>query len=200
MKVNTIMQLVAGLFAIWALGVVLLMAPALRSRISVLKDIDSLRAKAALKAVGQRQIERISADLERLQSETAETISEIPSDANVAMLVGALSARLNRLGVPGREISTGSVRETDDAKYVPVTVTLRGPFLSVYAAMRWIESLPRLVRVSRARIERASAAQRTHSSVADNTVRAEFSLDVFFDAAPINASSAARKANGGATR
>ena len=66
------------------------------------------------------------------------------------------------LGVTDREITTGGANKLDDASTMPMSVTAQGRFLSVYEAVRWIESLPRLVRGQRLRIDtRAVAARNT---------------------------------------
>ncbi|RMD65762.1 MAG: hypothetical protein D6824_02060 [Planctomycetota bacterium] len=182
-----------GLVVLWVLGVATLAIPAWRQHKNTCNALQALRAQAALKTVGERELDALQSQFEAAQRRALNEVAEIPQEADVALLIGALSSRLDSLGVGGGEISTGAPRSTPDAMYVPVTVTMRGSFLSVYAACRWIESLPRLVRISRLRFERLKAANNSGSRAASSAapgdsddIRAELALDVFYRPAPLN--------------
>jgi len=173
-----------GLLLLWTLGVTTLVVPSWRQHRSTCEALQALRAQAALKTVGERELETLQEKFDAVQRRALEEVAEIPRDADVALLIGALSGRLDSLGVGGGEITTGAPRSASDAMYVPVTVSMRGSFLSVYAACRWIESLPRLVRISRLRFERLSAAAK--QDAANDDIRAELVLDVFYAPAPLD--------------
>lgn len=184
MTLSPTIRLAAGLLALWGAGSALLVAPAWRQRASSCEELRSLRAQAAMDEVGERELERLRAQLDVRQRDAAGEIAEIPDSADVAMLIGAMSRQLDRLGVPGREVSTGALRDASDAQFIPVSITLKGPFLSVYASLRWIESLPRMVRLSRARIDRGGGAGAKGEQSGE--VRAELTLDVFFNPKPLS--------------
>lgn len=103
----------------------------------------------------------------------------IPTDSDVASLIRQLTARLDELAIREREITTGAPTAAEDVMSMPMSVTLQGEFVSVYSGLRWIESLPRMLRVQRLKIDTDKA-----KSLAPGEVRAELLLELFFDRRP----------------
>jgi Tfp pilus assembly protein PilO len=104
----------------------------------------------------------------------------IPAQSGVADLVRDLTDKFRELGITDREITTGAPSLGEQSAALPMTVVVRGSFTSVLASIRWIESLPRLVRIRRVKIDRAE-----DWSFDSPRVTAEFLLDAFFDPKPI---------------
>ena len=90
-----------------------------------------------------------------------------------------------------------SIEALEDAMAAPMTVRMRGPFLGVQEAVEWLESLPRLVRGLRVKIEtpNRSASERLAGGSAD--VEAELILNVFFDAVGFGNDGVVANADGG---
>lgn len=104
----------------------------------------------------------------------------IPEESAVAELVRDLTDEFRELGITDREITTGAPSMGEQAAALPMTIVVRGSFTSVLASIRWIESLPRLVRIRRITIDRADKW-----SPDAPRVTAELLLDAFFDPKPI---------------
>ncbi len=153
------------------------------SAIGELKDeAESLRDRAQRADNGAAEIARLEERLGAAQVIATSAIKEIPTRNDIAGLIRQLTSRLDLLGMTEREITTGGVEDVGNAMSAPMTVRMKGPFLGVQDAIEWLESLPRLVRILRVKIEtpRRTAADRLASHEA--TVEAELILNVFFDA------------------
>ncbi|MFG0274664.1 MAG: type 4a pilus biogenesis protein PilO [Phycisphaerales bacterium] len=126
------------------------------------------------------QIRELTEWMLEIESRVRASTTPIPRDSGVADLVRELTDKFRELGVAEREITTGAASNGDEASALPMTVVARGSFTSVVESIRWIESLPRLVRIRRIKIERAR-----DWSMDNPKVSAEFLLDAFFDPRPI---------------
>lgn len=113
---------------------------------------------------------------ERVRAST----TPIPEESGVAELVRDLTDKFRELGITDREITTGAPSMGEQSAALPMTVIVRGSFTSVLESIRWIESLPRLVRIRRIRIDRAK-----DWGLDSPRVSAEFLLDAFFDPKPV---------------
>jgi len=171
-----------GFIALLVLGVLAGVMPRLRSLDRLDSEAASLTDRARRADNGAAEIARLEERLEAARIIATSQIKRIPAENDIAGLIRQLTSRLDRLGMTEREITTGAVEDLDDAFAAPMTVRMKGPFLGVQDAIEWLESLPRLVRILRFKIEspRRSAADRLASSEA--TVEAELILNVFFDA------------------
>lgn len=171
-----------GFIALILLGVLAGVMPRLRTLDRLDAEATSLSDRAHRADNGAAEIARLEERLEAARTIATSQIKRIPAENDIAGLIRQLTSRLDRLGMTEREITTGAVEDLDDAYAAPMTVRMKGPFLGVQDAIEWLESLPRLVRILRFKIEspRRSAADRLASSEA--TVNAELILNVFFDA------------------
>lgn len=115
-----------------------------------------------------------------IEERVGASTTPIPEESGVAELVRDLTDKFRELGITDREITTGAPSMGEQSAALPMTIVMRGSFTSVLASIRWIESLPRLVRIRRIRIDRAD-----DWSLDTPRVTAELLLDAFFDPKPI---------------
>jgi len=139
-----------------AAGVGALIVPGLQSVRDLSQETDELRQRISANNDGAAALRRLEGRLEEARRVVREETTPIPEDSNVAALIRQLSSRLSDLGVTEREITTGSPAQLDDASSMPMSVRVKTEFLNIYEVIRWVESLPRLVRVERLSIERVS--------------------------------------------
>lgn len=171
-----------GFVALIVLGVVAGIMPRLRTIDRLDQEAASLADRAHRADNGAAEIARLQERLTAAKTVATGGIKNIPADNDIAGLIRQLTSRLDQLGMAEREITTGSIEDLGDAFAAPMTVRMKGPFLGVQDAVEWLESLPRLVRILRIKVEtpRRSAADRLAAH--DAAVEAELILNVFFDA------------------
>ncbi len=170
--------LAAGLAALGALGVFGVVWPQVSSIRALIAERSELQERIGRRDDGAAALERLQDELESQRARAAAYVTPIPEFADTASLIRAISRRLDALGMREREITTGAPTKHDMVSVMPMSVTLRGDFLSIYEAVRWIESLPRLVRVDRLKIKHEKGA--TSAEGLAGRVEAEILLQVFF--------------------
>lgn len=157
-------------------GVGILIVPSLRSVSDLSTEAERLRERISANNDGAAALRRLESRLQEARRVVRDETTPIPRESDVAALIRQLSSRLSGLGVSEREITTGSAAELADASAMPMSVSVRTEFLNIYEVVRWVESLPRLVRVERLSIERAS-----DDKLRTGPVEADVMLEVFFD-------------------
>lgn len=167
-----------GLVALCGSIVVLLFWPAMRRERQLRSDLDRLQADLVKPASGPEMIERLERDIEALRAFGSGRMTPIPENSNIAGLMASLSQTLDDLSLEQHDITTRPPKLLEYASSMPVSLTLSGPFPSIYRAVAKIESMDRLVRVDRLRITvpRVSMAQIDRSG----RVLAEISISAFF--------------------
>ncbi len=166
--------------ALVAAGLGLGVLPASNSLRNASSDIQ--RARSALEAASDRPaaLERNDATLAGLRAFAEANSKPIPTEGDIAEFVRGLVTYLDRIGVQDRSISTGTPARENDILAAPMTLTMTSDFLGVFATLEHVESLPRLVRVSRLKLELRP----------DGALRADMALDVLFGAEEIAAADA----------
>ncbi len=145
---------------------------------SIEQAIAGLESELAKPTDSPERINKLRAQVARLEERGRGRTAVIPKDHEVAKLVQDLSASLDTLDLVRREITTGSPRQVDQALSLPVTVMVSGDFGSLVSLLREIEQSPRLVRVDRLKLGPAS---RTKSEEpADRMLRADVVLNAFY--------------------
>lgn len=175
--------LAIGWVALVALCVGLGILPRAKSIDRLKNDAARLSSRSFRADNGAAELARIEARLTEIRSTVEREARDIPADAAIAELIRAFTQRLDQNGMNEREITTGSTTDLGDALAAPMSVRLSGPFLGVYDAIEWLESLPRLVRIVRVKIE---TPRRSTQDVLDNAgrnVQAEILLTVYSDPA-----------------
>lgn len=196
MKTRAELMLSGGVALLTVAGTAGLWLPIMHRSSQITAEIRKLEADLAKPSDSPERIETLRQQAEQLERRGAGRTAEIPDEAGVADLVKSISARLDAMNLPKREITTGATRQLDEASTLPVTMMLEGPFLSIVDMVREIEGLPRLVRVQRVRIARTD---RGKFEDAGNQLRADLVLDAFYGARA-DADSSTGRGDGGSSQ
>lgn len=165
------LALVAGL------GVTLGVSPKLREHRRAKAEVRGLMAELAKPIDAPGMIEEFSKNLGELRTVGASRMTPIPQESDIAGLVRNVSARLDELGLTQNELTTGQSVSLDDASSIPIALHVEGPFPKVLEVLRYIEDLPRLVRISRLAINNPAA---TRDPGTNELIEADMLLDVFY--------------------
>jgi len=166
----------AGLAGVVAVGVFVVVWPQASSLRSLAAERSELRERVGRQDNGAAALRRLQEDLAVQRGHAQRYVTPIPETSDTASLIRAISRRLDDLGVREREITTGAPVKHDIVSSMPMSVTLKGDFLSIYEAVRWIETLPRLVRVDRLTIKQ----EQEQKASSFERVEAELLLQAFF--------------------
>ncbi len=184
-----------GWIALAALSVVLGVIPRVRAIDRLREDAMRLSSRSFRADNGAAELSRIEARLIAVREAVERETRDIPSEAAIAELIRAFTQRLDLNGMTEREITTGATTNLGDALAAPMSVRLSGPFLGVYDAIEWLESLPRLVRIVRVKVETPRRSTQDVLEHAGRKVQAEILLTVYSDpAAPERAADTTGKA------
>jgi len=187
MNRSTVFKLAMGWLALMVGGLGVLVWPRVNGLMRLSDERDRLQVRVAQADDGAAELNRLSEQLQRTRERAERDTKEIPSENNIAGLIRKLTAQLDDLGMSEREITTGSPIQLEQARSLPMTVSMSGRFLSVHRAIRWIESLPRLVRVKRLSVELPDQRSTDGSfDWRDPQVEAELVLDVFYAPASVS--------------
>lgn len=168
-----------GFLALLLGGTAIAVLPPALARSHLKAELETLGLELLKPVDGPDVVDRLTHDLQGLRDFGKGRMTPIPTDNDVAGLMGMLSAILTDLGLERRDITTRSPKTFDGANSMPVTVVINGDFTKVYEAISRIESLPRLVRVERLRV--ALDDHREHEPQREGLVRAELSIDAFYE-------------------
>lgn len=147
--------IVAGLL----LGLGLLAYPSYRRAWQVRADIQRLEQRVAELGSDNMEIERLENDLKQRREVATTELKRIPMTADVAGLIRHLSLPVDGRSVVDQTFTAGQVKaiETlpvDTFRALPVTIDMIADFDSVYATLRSIEELDRLLRTVSVRMAR----------------------------------------------
>ncbi len=166
-------QIAMAWVALVAAGLGLGVLPGLKNLNRANHDIHQARSALAAASDRPAALERNEATLAGLREFAEANSKSIPAQGDIAEFVRGLVTYLNKIGVDDRSIATGTPARENDIMAAPMTVTMTGDFMAVYATLEHVESLPRLVRVSRLKLELKSGG----------ILKADLSLDVLFQGA-----------------
>ncbi len=124
---------------------------------------------------GAAEIRMLAHELSTIKGD-ATSIKHVPNDSQFAVLIQDLGARLEALGIEQREITNGGSVDLGAAMSIPMRVRMTSGFPGVYQTVRWIESLPRLIRVQRVQIKSQDL-----DDPWDTDLEVEITLDAVFD-------------------
>lgn len=179
-------------------GVGLLVVPTMRRTAAIEAEVVELRVEAAKPSDGPEAIAGLERELEALQKRGEARMTPIPEQSDVAGLMRQLSGKLDELGLDKRELVQGTVKRLEEASLVPMSVMVEGPFPKIYSVARYLEGLPRLVRVQRLRIALGGTGRDTIDR--SGVVQAELLIDVFFEPRKVEAQASAGVSRGEAGR
>ena len=93
-------------------------------------------------------------EVEQLRREIAGTSKTIPAHADLAEVLRELSTQIEAEKLTSQGISTPAGVTADDHAEMPVQLSVRGPSTAVFALVRRVENLPRLIQFDSIRIQR----------------------------------------------
>lgn len=166
-----------SLTLIFGIGVSLAVTPKLRQHRKLAEEIASLEAELAQPIDEPGMIDQLNGELDQLRELGATRMTPIPALSDMAGLVRDVSSKLESLGLDRNELTTGQAQQLDEASSVPVSLHIKGRFPQVFEALAYIESLPRLVRITRLTISNPTAAREPG---VHEVIEADVLLDVFF--------------------
>lgn len=176
MNISRNLSLLLWWIVLVVIGVGVLIIPSIRSTQQLSSEIEELKERIDANNDGAAALRRLEAELLEARRMVERETTPIPRDGDVAALIRQLTSRLSDLGVEEREITTGSATAHDDASSMPMSVSIKTEFLNIYDVVRWVESLPRLVRVQRLSVKRP----RSDDDRSEH-VEADVMLEVFFN-------------------
>ena len=183
-------RLGAGLVALAAIGAVAAVVPSWR----MVRHAESAIAvaRSELGSLGERpaQLERQAAALAAAAAFAREHTKPIPMQGDVAGLVRGVSQYLDELGVRTREIATGAPVRAGGLICMPLSLTMRADFESVFAVLERVASMPRLIRARRLRLAwegldasgKPPAALAESAALSSPTLKAEILLEIILAA------------------
>lgn len=177
-----------------AAGTGLLALPSLQRTVEIEREVATLRVEAAKPSDGPEVIAGLTKELEALRSRGETRMTPIPEQSDIAGLMRELSAKLDELGLDKRELVQGTAKRLEEASLVPMSVLVEGPFPKIYGVARYLEGLPRLVRVQRLRISQLGSSR--ESVDRSGIVSAELMIDVFFEPRQVEAQATASPGRG----
>lgn len=189
------MWLAGGCLALIAAGTGLLILPALSTTSSLIEQRSQLRTELDQPADGPEVLSRLESDLQLLTEFGAGRTTPIPTDSDIAGLMGQLSRALDNAGLSQRDITTQDPKQLEGASALSLSIRVDGDFTSIYEALRGIESLPRLVRIGRLRIDSGNA-RRARDIDRSGGVRADFLIEAFFAPESVGSGKAVASARG----
>lgn len=143
----------AGTAGLLAAGVGLLIWPAYRENHEIHERIDMLTRKAG--ELDARQVEAAKLEQERdaLRDQVHSDLKIIPDAPDIASLIRKLSLPVDGLSVHDQEFvagqSSAALLAPDEAiQATPLTIELTATFDTVFALLRAVESMDRLVRIA----------------------------------------------------
>jgi len=151
-------MLAIGLFlAVLMLGGTTLVVPNARE----VRAINDRIADLQFRSEGVEQTAALVEDLSRMMSDAQRKVNQdlkpIPSEPGIASMIRRLSLTIDGETVVDQTFNVGSVNEPLPEMYpairgVPVTMEMTSTFESIYAVLRTVESMDRLVRLRAFRV------------------------------------------------
>lgn len=154
-----ILMTVVGPVAVLAAGVGFAVWPTYSRAQELRTEVRTLEAKVERLDQATSQVEQLAEDLGSVQQQINNDLKIIPDQADIASIIRNLSLPVDGDTVVDQTFTTGASNPAvadDDAATVeltPLTVDLKANFDSVFALIRAAESMDRLIRVSRLRVE-----------------------------------------------
>lgn len=84
-----------------------------------------------------------------LKALTQQSQKYVPQSDELADLLRQLSIELERQSVSGQEIQTGTIIHGQEYSVVPITLRFKGSFPAVFGFLQRIESMQRMIRVTK---------------------------------------------------
>jgi Tfp pilus assembly protein PilO len=148
-----LMLVIAGVAAVLGGGGGLLIVPAYRESHEIGARIDALEQKAGDLEARTADVHRLKGQINALRQHVSGELKLIPDSADVSGLIRKLSLPVDGTSVTDQEFvagqsASGVLGDADPMQATALTVELTATFESIYALLRAVESMDRLVRVA----------------------------------------------------
>lgn len=130
--------------------------PAWRSGYQAALEAADLEVRVERLERRQAEVRRIRDEYEAMQAEVRTSFKRVPTTAETAQVVQALSLQVDGIRVmdQGFTAGIGGTPSEGDFAILPIAVTLEGDFDAIFSVIHKAEALDRLLRVSSVRITR----------------------------------------------
>jgi Tfp pilus assembly protein PilO len=112
-------------------------------------QIDTLKSQLGQESSNTPELGKLSRNVGDLRKAVHESSRFVPRDPDLADLLRSLSATLADLKVTDQEIQTQPIVAGAEYSVIPITLRFRGPFPAAYGFLRRVETMRRMVRVTR---------------------------------------------------
>ena len=157
-------------------------------KISAMNDrINDLHAKSRDLQVQDETLTVLSAGLKHAMQTIDENLKVTPASANIADLMGRLSLRPDGVTVLDQSFTTGQPADAVPGSEMtvqatPLTVEITGRFDAIFALIRSVETMHRLIRVSSVSLDSNNVDQADALTGQDSPIiTANIGLEVIYD-------------------
>jgi|GEM_PF-6750486 len=119
-------------------------------------ELDHLKSKLSKHASQETDLAVALHKVRDLEERIASQPKRVPSQGELAALLKQVSTHLQSEEVRNQTILTRTMQRGDDFNVMPLRLTFRCEYRSMYSFLRDLEAMPRLMHVSRLEIETAS--------------------------------------------
>lgn len=174
---------VAGLVVIVLLGGAVLVWPSNREAGVLTEQIARLQKKITALSIRNKQVAQLDREVQEAARRRDAQCKRIPTSPQIADLIGRLSQEVDGVTVRDQRFTAGepydaTVGLESAVRAAPLTVDMVARFDSVFALIRAVETMDRLVRVALVRLHRPREADDTEDGP---LVAATIRLEVVFE-------------------
>ncbi len=174
---------VAGLVVIVLLGGAVLVWPSNREAGVLTEQIARLQKKITALSIRNKQVAQLDREVKEAARRRDAQCKRIPTSPQIADLIGRLSQEVDGVTVRDQRFTAGepyaaTIGVESAVRAAPLTVDMVARFDSVFALIRAVETMDRLVRVALVRLHRPREADDTEDGP---LVAATIRLEVVFE-------------------
>lgn len=174
---------VAGLVVIVLLGGAVLVWPNNREAGVVTEQIARLQKKITALSIRNKQVAQLDREVKEAARRRDAQCKRIPTSPRIADLIGRLSQEVDGVTVRDQRFTAGEPYDAtiglgSTVRAAPLTIDMVARFDSVFALIRAVETMDRLVRVALVRLYRPREANDTEDGP---LVAATIRLEVIFE-------------------
>ncbi len=123
--------------------------PQHRQRQAIGQRIIAAQSTIAANEAQSQSLDRLTSDIRQLGGSLAGTADRIPAQGDIGSLLRDLSLAMTRQGLDDQQIVAHSITPGSEFSVIPLTLQFKGGFTGVFGLVREVESMQRLVRLTR---------------------------------------------------
>ena len=117
------------------------------------QELSTLKSKLAKHQMQTADLAKVSMKVKQLKSELDSAPKQLSKEVELASLLRQLSSNLQTQQVADQTIITRSMERGEDFNLMPLRLTFKTDYVSVFAFLQTVEKMPRLMHLSRLEIE-----------------------------------------------